>query len=79
VGIAGRIAGMPGNVQGMLMMLSATAFTSGMHAVVNLIALGMHPFEIYFLRQFAGLIIPVPPGSCPSVSARYAHSGSICT
>ena len=48
--IAGRLAAMPGNVQGMMLMLSATAFTSGMHALVKLLALGMHPFEIYFLR-----------------------------
>ena len=56
----GRFAGVSGNVQGMMLMLSATAFTSGMHAFVKLLALGMHPFEIYFLRQTAGLIILVP-------------------
>ena len=58
--IAGRVAAMPGNVQGMMLMLSATAFTSGMHALVKLLALGMHPFEIYFLRQSAGLLLLLP-------------------
>jgi len=48
------------NLQGMAFMLLSSLFAGGMHATVKFIALDIHPFEIFFLRQTIALVVLAP-------------------
>jgi drug/metabolite transporter (DMT)-like permease len=51
---------LPGNVQGMVFMLASSVFAAGMHVTVKYVALEIHPFEIFFLRQSIALVLLAP-------------------
>ena len=51
---------LPGNVQGMVFMLASSVFAAGMHVTVKYVALEIHPFEIFFLRESIALVLLAP-------------------
>jgi drug/metabolite transporter (DMT)-like permease len=64
------------NLAGAGLMVVATLFFAGMHAVVrHLAAEGIHPFEIAFFRNFFGIFVVVPwlarYGLAPLRTARF--------
>lgn len=58
--IATAVSGASANLQGMLMMLVATAILSCMHGLVRYVSAELHPFEIAFFRNLFGLLVLVP-------------------
>ena len=50
----------PGNFQAIGLMILSTAFAAGMHATVKKVSVEIHPFEIFFLRQFVGFLVLLP-------------------
>jgi drug/metabolite transporter (DMT)-like permease len=49
-----------GNIQGIFLMLISSICAASMHVVVKIVALDIHPFEIFFLRQSIALVLLVP-------------------
>lgn len=53
-------AAIPGNVQGMVLMVVGAGFATTMHVTVKFLADELHPFEINFLRHAIGLALLIP-------------------
>ncbi|MBM3492191.1 MAG: DMT family transporter [Alphaproteobacteria bacterium] len=75
-----RLARLPGNVKGLLLILLSTLCVSGMQAMVRHIASDLPPFEIAFFRNLFGLVVLAPlllrHGAAPLKTERFtAHLG----
>jgi len=51
---------LPANIQGISFMLGSSVFAAGMHAAVKYVAIDIHPFEVFFLRQSIALVLLIP-------------------
>ncbi len=58
--IALRIAALPANLRGLLLMLLSALMYAIMIVVVRLVSADIHPAEIVFFRLFGGLIVMLP-------------------
>ncbi len=58
--LSSLMAGMSGNLRGIVWMLGATVLATAMIAIVRHVSAGIHPFEIAFFRQVFGLAVLAP-------------------
>ena len=55
-----RFEGLPGPLQGALLMTAAAAAFAGMNAIIRALNFELHPFQTAFLRVLAGLAFMLP-------------------
>ncbi len=53
-------ANIPPNITGIFFMLVSSVCAAGMHVAVKFVALDIHPFELFFLRQSIALVLLAP-------------------
>jgi drug/metabolite transporter (DMT)-like permease len=60
------LSAIPASLRGIVLMLIATLFFTGMQVLVRHVAEELHPFEVAFFRNFFGLVVLAPIAARPA-------------